>query len=208
MYDGPIRMTWPQYLRNQCKLGDRLIKLLPRESKILSTLLLRFPRPTDMNTLIESVYENPDTEPELAHSVVYGTICKLRRKLGYGAILRIRRDAYILSVDYHPKDFSHSTAIQMTWTQYKNHECSVSGFLVKLSSHEAEILSTLLVRYPSPVDNKTLLESIWQNPDEEPENSVDVVFDVIRRLKNKIGGYRILQENSRGYVLVQTPLEQ
>jgi DNA-binding winged helix-turn-helix (wHTH) protein len=77
-----ITMTWPQYLRHQCRIGDFIISLSPMETELLSTLLIRYPGPVTIRELIEIVYDDPEQEPEWAESTVYGAIRQLAHKIG------------------------------------------------------------------------------------------------------------------------------
>lgn len=77
-----ITMTWPQYLRRQCSIGDFTINLSPLETELLSTLLIRYPCPMTVAELVEVVYEDPDFEPKWAEDIITGGMRSLARKVG------------------------------------------------------------------------------------------------------------------------------
>lgn len=77
-----ISMTWPQYLRNECSVGDFKVHLSQQETEVLSVMLMRYPLPTDILTLIEAVWPIPDFEPEAAYPSIYQALHRLRYKLG------------------------------------------------------------------------------------------------------------------------------
>lgn len=95
--------------------------------------------------------------------------------------------------------------ITMTWPQYLRGECQVSGFVVKLSPTEAEVLLQMLLRYPRDTLVSEIIEAIWPNPDEEPAWPATEVYRVVSRIRFKIGAYRIQQCGFRGYALLQEP---
>ena len=82
-------MTWPQYRRRQCSIGDFVIGLTDVETELLSTLLIRYPEPVGLDELIDVAYPNPDLEPEDAAFAVADRMRKLARKLG---IFRIKNN--------------------------------------------------------------------------------------------------------------------
>lgn len=75
-------MTWPQYRRRQCSIGDFVIGLTPVETELLSTLLIRYPEPVTLDELIGVVYPDPDLEPEHAEGGVADRMRNLARKVG------------------------------------------------------------------------------------------------------------------------------
>jgi DNA-binding response OmpR family regulator len=93
----------------------------------------------------------------------------------------------------------------MTWPQYRRRECTVCGFLVRLSALEVEALLVLLLRYPCAVSTADLIEAVHPDPDREPELAEDSIFQTIHRLRAKIGGFHIHRRNGFGYELVQAP---
>lgn len=94
----------------------------------------------------------------------------------------------------------------MTWPQYLRNECSIGEFVIRLTEGEAQLLSTLLVRYPEPVRLDDLIETLYPNPDLEPEDAEGVVSERMRNLARKIGTFRINNcGRYRGYWLCQRP---
>lgn len=91
--------------------------------------------------------------------------------------------------------------IRMTWPQYQRRECTVFGYRVRLSRLQAEVLSTLLVRFPYTVPIGDLIEATW--PDAEPDHSKSALHRLIRELRIKLGGYLIIGRPSFGYRLAQ-----
>ncbi len=84
-----LSMTWPQYLRNECVIGNRLTKLSPRVMKLFLLLLLRRGMITSRTEAIEWMWPDPDYEPERAQTVVAMCITDLRKvgvpiRLSYG----------------------------------------------------------------------------------------------------------------------------
>jgi DNA-binding response OmpR family regulator len=90
----------------------------------------------------------------------------------------------------------------MTWPQYLRGECTASGFRVKLSRLQTELLSTLMLRYPNPVKAGELIEAVWPD-DNEPDSSNTGLGSLIRDLRLKLGGFRIISHRSFGYRLAQ-----
>lgn len=95
--------------------------------------------------------------------------------------------------------------IRMTWPQYLRGECQVGEFAVHLYPQEAEVMLALLLRYPGEVDIKTLTEMVWPDPDEQPLAAAQGIRDLVRRLRAKIGAFRIVHYGFTGYALVQRP---
>jgi DNA-binding response OmpR family regulator len=89
----------------------------------------------------------------------------------------------------------------MTWPQYRRGECTAWGFKVKLSRLQAEVLSTLLVRFPFTVPINELIEATW--PDDEPDHSKSNLHRLIGELRVKLGGFHIIGRRSFGYRLAQ-----
>lgn len=83
-----IRMTWPEYQRQECRVSGFRIHLSPTEAEILLVMLMRYPRPTDILTLIEAVWPLPDDEPEAAYPAIYQRLHELRAKVGSFRIAR------------------------------------------------------------------------------------------------------------------------
>jgi len=77
-----ITMTWPQYRRSQCTIGNWTVDLSPIEAELLSTLLVRYPNPVTINELIEIVYPDPDAEPECPAGQIVQRMMHLARKIG------------------------------------------------------------------------------------------------------------------------------
>lgn len=77
-----ISMTWPQYLRHRCRIGDFIVHLSPMETDLLSTLLIRYPNPVTIKELIDVVYPDPDAEPEYPEGQIVQRMIHLARKVG------------------------------------------------------------------------------------------------------------------------------
>lgn len=78
-----VSMTWPQYRRRQCVLGGQGVRLTPRETDVVSTLLLSPPdRFTPVSALTDSLWPNPDDEPANLNAPNYLSVYvrKLRRR--------------------------------------------------------------------------------------------------------------------------------
>lgn len=77
-----LGMTWPQYLRAECRLRmDRVIHLSRREADMLSVLLMRRPEPVPVGDVIEALW-HPDREPDCVEDCVYHIAERLRGALG------------------------------------------------------------------------------------------------------------------------------
>jgi DNA-binding response OmpR family regulator len=77
-----IKMTWPQYKRQECQLGGFVILLSPQETELLFLLLVRYPTPIMVSEIIEWVWPHPDFEPNTAENNCRHLIRQLRLKLG------------------------------------------------------------------------------------------------------------------------------
>lgn len=97
--------------------------------------------------------------------------------------------------------------ISMTWPQYLRGECRVSGFTVRLSPQEAELLSEMLVRYPREVKEEELVAALWPDPETEPEWALANLRALVHRVRHKIGGFRIGNRGPKHYAQVQLPGE-
>lgn len=78
-----ISMTWPQYLRRECRVT---VRLSHQENEVLSTLLARHPQPVTTGDLVEALWPDPDTEPRLPENRVSKLIASIRRKVGFDHI--------------------------------------------------------------------------------------------------------------------------
>lgn len=74
-----ISMTWPQYLRRECRITAQLS---PQESELLSTLLVRHPCPVTTSELIEALWPDPEREAERAEARIHCLVLSLRGKIG------------------------------------------------------------------------------------------------------------------------------
>lgn len=83
-----IRMTWPEYQRQECRVSGFRVHLGKEEIEILLVMLMRYPKPTNILTLIEAVWPLPDDEPEAAYPAIYQTLHNLRAKVGSFRIAR------------------------------------------------------------------------------------------------------------------------
>jgi len=79
---GVISMTWPQYLRHECKVGDFVVGLSRRETEALFVLLVRYPAPVRNAELLGAVYLDPDAEPDRPELQIEQIVRRLARKLG------------------------------------------------------------------------------------------------------------------------------
>ncbi|MBW8752800.1 MAG: helix-turn-helix domain-containing protein [Sphingomonadales bacterium] len=71
---------------------------------------------------------------------------------------------------------------------------------------EAELLSTLLMRYPNPVTVKELVDIIYPDPDAEPDHPEGRIVQKMIHLARKIGTFRIANRGrTLGYRLCQYP---
>jgi DNA-binding winged helix-turn-helix (wHTH) protein len=95
--------------------------------------------------------------------------------------------------------------ISMTWPQYKRGECVVSGFTVRLSPMETEVLLCLLLRHPAPSSADQLIEFVYPDPDNEPEDARGAVYQYVYKIKDKIGAYRITREDKLGWRILHKP---
>ncbi len=78
-----ISMTWPQYLRGECRVDGRVLKLQGRMMvDALAILLMRYPAPVHRDEFIEAFYPDPDKEPDCALQVVYRVIQRLMAWVG------------------------------------------------------------------------------------------------------------------------------
>jgi hypothetical protein len=77
-----ITMTWPQYRRGQCSVGDWTVDLSAMEAELLSILLIRYPNPVTVGDLVGIVYQDPDAEPEYPEDQIVQRMNHLARKIG------------------------------------------------------------------------------------------------------------------------------
>ena len=98
--------------------------------------------------------------------------------------------------------------ITMTWPQYRRSQCSIEDWVIDLSPMEAELLSTLLIRYPSPVTIREMIEIVYPDPDAEPDYPETQIVQRMAQLARKIGAYRIGNGGRAiGYRLFQLPAD-
>lgn len=77
-----VTMTWPQFERCECRYKDYVTPLSAQEAAVLSTLLVRGPRPTSIAILAETLWrDDVDGGPENAGAGVAAVIRRLRAKL-------------------------------------------------------------------------------------------------------------------------------
>lgn len=79
---------------------------------------------------------------------------------------------------------------------YLRREVDVGGLLIRLSPHEAELVSTLLMRRVW-VTRGEIIEAMWPDPDLEPENAYNSVSVYIRHLRDK--GVPVINRIGFGY---------
>jgi DNA-binding response OmpR family regulator len=77
-----VSMTWPQYLRRECRVAGFTVQLGNHEAEALLLLMLRCPNPVTRQDLIDWLWPEPGWEPEFTDSMVYHTIRRLRAKVG------------------------------------------------------------------------------------------------------------------------------
>lgn len=76
-----VGMTWPHYLAGVCRIDGRLTRLTLRESDVLLALLLHSPRKwAKARDVVNTVWDNPDSEPTDASGVFRTMIGLLRRR--------------------------------------------------------------------------------------------------------------------------------
>jgi hypothetical protein len=78
-YGLPVSMTFPQSMRNQCRVGENVVQLTPAEARVFELLLLRgIGRHTAYSDLVELMWPDPNDEPEDATGYLKVYVCKLR----------------------------------------------------------------------------------------------------------------------------------
>jgi DNA-binding response OmpR family regulator len=73
-------MTWPMYLRHECLIEGELIQFTKSEAEVVATLLLNRGKAFSADELIESLYPDPDAEPDSAKRAVHVFIYRVLRK--------------------------------------------------------------------------------------------------------------------------------
>lgn len=75
-----VSMTYPQMRRRECAVGDRIVKLMPVTSNLLTLLLMTGPdRFVSSDEIIDELWPNPNTQPEFIWNNVYRHVSILRR---------------------------------------------------------------------------------------------------------------------------------
>jgi hypothetical protein len=75
-------MTWPEYLRRECRYKGWPTALTPQEAEVLLVMLLRSPEATTADVLIDALWgDDPDGGPSTAESDIRIFIGRLRAKL-------------------------------------------------------------------------------------------------------------------------------
>jgi DNA-binding response OmpR family regulator len=77
----PIRMSWRDYLRRECVLHGRVVRLSPIQTEIIALMLLRRGCAVSSATIIEWLWPNPDLEPETALNTLHEHLYILRAKV-------------------------------------------------------------------------------------------------------------------------------
>lgn len=76
----PVSMTWPQLIKNECTIGDKVVRVAPAAAQLLVIMLLQHPYGYLTNTeLIERMWPDPDLEPDTAVRIIDQYILRLRR---------------------------------------------------------------------------------------------------------------------------------
>lgn len=96
-------------------------------------------------------------------------------------------------------------SISMTWPQSMRGECTISGFTIKLTDFETEALMLLMLRCPNPVTTTEMIEWLWHDARFEPSYTEGMLYHVMRRLRAKVGEFRIPARVNFGYRLAQHP---
>jgi hypothetical protein len=60
-----IRMTWPMYKRQQCKVGLRIVNLTSKQRDLLALLLLRYPVPVQIDDISLTLFGATDKIKEV-----------------------------------------------------------------------------------------------------------------------------------------------
>ena len=78
--------------------------------------------------------------------------------------------------------------ISMTWPQYERKDCSFRGQVIRLTTTECEIVSTLLMRRGQAVPYEDIIGALWPNPDLEPDYAYNIIMQYRRKLTRKLPG--------------------
>lgn len=89
-------MTWPQFRRAECRIGEWIIRLTRREADLLLLLMLRCPEPVTLNEMIEWIWPYPDDEPDSAEGNAYEAMRSLRYKIGSYRVIGRKGFGYYL----------------------------------------------------------------------------------------------------------------
>jgi hypothetical protein len=74
-------MTWPQYLRHQCRVDGRLVRLGGKyEHQLLFLLLVNWPRLVVYEEVIEWLWPDPDTQPLGVRLLIYSLVSRLKKR--------------------------------------------------------------------------------------------------------------------------------
>lgn len=77
-----ISMTWPQYRRRECRIGEFVVRLSRQECELLFLLLVRAPRAVPMGDIIMFLWGEPEDEPQYAEEQTRTLLHRLRTKIG------------------------------------------------------------------------------------------------------------------------------
>lgn len=78
-----VSMTWPQYRRCACTVGEWETHIAGRSAaEVLLLLLLRRGHIVSVVEFIEWLWPNPDNEPEFAYDLIHRYMMNLRRSIG------------------------------------------------------------------------------------------------------------------------------
>jgi DNA-binding response OmpR family regulator len=76
-----VSMTVPQYARREATIDGQRVFMTPAERDLLALLLIRGPRLTTREQMIEWLWPDPDREPETAQNGVEVRLSRLRKLL-------------------------------------------------------------------------------------------------------------------------------
>lgn len=87
----------------------------------------------------------------------------------------------------------------MTWPQYLRGECLQDGRVIKLTNHEALLLSILLMRRGRPTKPEDLVPMVYPDSESEPDWAVSCIALYVIGLRRKLGYDAIWSKRHFGY---------